>query len=188
MSPFGFHPDARVAAFIDGPNFHAAARQASIDIDYSKLLNHLEMESQFVRAYYYTALPSDPEEFTPVRPLIDWLDNNGYAVSTKPLREFIDPDSGRRRIKGSMSVDIAVDMMMIAPHIDHALLFSGDGDFTRLVQVMQDQGKRVTVVSTRKGDDNISDFLRRQADRFVEVADLASMISRSFRREPAVSR
>ncbi|MBI1249898.1 MAG: NYN domain-containing protein [Alphaproteobacteria bacterium] len=171
------HPKERVAVFIDGANLYSAARGVAVDIDYKKLLSEFRARGRFVRANYYTAIVED-QEFSPIRPLVDWLDYNGYSVITKPAREYMDAN-GRKRFKGDMDVDIAVDMLDAASWCDHAFLFSGDGDFTPLVAAVQRRGVRVTVVSTiRANPPAIADDLRRQADAFLDLADLASLVGR----------
>ena len=133
---------------------------------------------RLIRAYYYTALPED-QEYSPLRPLIDWLDYNGYAVVSKLTREFTDPETGKRRIKGNMDMEIALDMLKLAPQIDHAILFSGDGDFCRLLEDVQGMGVRVTVVSTTKTSPPMAaDALRRMADEFIEMESIRDMITR----------
>jgi uncharacterized LabA/DUF88 family protein len=130
-----------------------------------------------VRALYYTAVLEDTE-FASLRPLIDWLDYNGYTMVTKPAKEFVD-DSGRRRVKGNMDVELAVDVMKLAPTLDHVVLFSGDGDFCALVAAVREKGKRVTVVSTLATQPvMIADTLRRQADQFLDLVDIESQICR----------
>lgn len=169
----------RIALFIDGANLYAASRTLGFDVDYRNLLNYFGSFGYLVRAYYYTAL-LETEEYSPLRPLVDWLGYNGYAVVTKPAKEFTDAN-GRRRIKGNLDVELAVDMLDLAAHgrIDHAVLFSGDGDFRRLVEAVQRLGVRVTVVSSiRVQPSVIADELRRQADGFVELMDLAEHITR----------
>ena len=167
----------RIALFIDGSNLYAAARSLTFDIDYKRLLEVFSSKGNLVRAFYYTALV-DEQEYSPIRPLVDWLDYNGYTMVTKPTKEFTDA-TGRRRIKGNMDIEIAVDMMEMAPHIDHAILFSGDGDFRRLVQAVQAKGVRVSVVSTiRSQPPMVADELRRQADQFIELQDIARDIMR----------
>ncbi len=176
-----FYPTERIALFIDGANLHAAARALQFDIDYKRLLGVFGGKGRLIRAFYYTALLED-QEYSPLRPLVDWLDYNGYTMVTKPTKEFID-SQGRRKIKGNMDIELAIDMMEIAPHVDHIILFSGDGDFRRLVEAVQRQGKRVSVVSTtRSQPPMVADELRRQADSFVELQDLAPQIMRV--REP----
>ncbi|MGA0393703.1 MAG: NYN domain-containing protein, partial [Rhodospirillales bacterium] len=158
-----FNADDRIALFIDGPNLYAAAKSLGFDIDYKNLLESFRRQGRLVRAYYYTALAED-QEYSPIRPLIDWLDYNGYTMVTKPAKEYTD-STGRRRYKGNMSIELAVDMMEMAPNIDHAVLFSGDGDFRQLLEAMQRRGVRVTVISTfRARSPMVSDELRRQAD------------------------
>ncbi|MCF4164376.1 NYN domain-containing protein [Zavarzinia compransoris] len=176
-----FYANERLALFIDGANLFSAARNLGFDIDYRRLLAEFSKRGRLVRAYYYTAL-LEGEEYSPIRPLVDWLDYNGYAVVTKPAKEFTD-SQGRRRIKGGMDIELACDMLDLAPRLDHALLFSGDGGFRRLVEAMQMRGVRVTVVSTvRSNPPMIADELRRQADNFIDLTDLAPLIMR----DPAV--
>src|SRR5499425_1183116 len=165
-----FYATERVGLFIDGANLYAAARALGFDIDYKKLLQLFADKAHLVRAFYYTALIED-QEYSPIRPLVDWLDYNGYTMVTKPTKEFTD-SMGRRRIKGNMDIELAIDMLEMAQHIDHAILFSGDGDFRRLVEAVQRKGVRVSVVSTiRSSPPMVSDDLRRQADNFIELQD-----------------
>src|SRR4249919_819583 len=173
-----FYENERVALFIDGANLYSAARSLGFDIDYRRLLKVFREKGRMVRAYYYTALVED-QEYSPIRPLIDWLDYNGYTMVTKPTKEFTDA-MGRRRIKGNMDIELAIDMLEMAEHIDHAILFSGDGDFRRLVEAVQRKGVRVSVVSTiRSSPPMVSDDLRRQADNFIELQDLAPSVMRN---------
>ena len=167
----------RVAIFIDGASLHAASRALGFDVDYKNLLAYFRRRCHLVRAYYYTAL-LETEDYSPLRPLVDWLGYNGYAVVTKPAKEFTDA-AGRRRVKGNLDIELAVDVLELAPRLDHVVLFSGDGDFRRLVEAVQRRGVRVTVVSTiRTQPAMIADELRRQADAFLDLADLAEHVSR----------
>lgn len=167
----------RCALFIDGANLYAATRNLGFDIDYRSLLQFFSSRSYVVRAYYYSAL-LDTEEYSPLKPLTDWLAYNGFNLVTKTAREFTD-SQGRRRIKGNMDVELAVDMMELAPSLDHVVLFSGDSDFRRLVESVQRRGVRVTVVSSvRTQPPMVADELRRQADTFIELADIAPELTR----------
>ena len=173
-----FFPNERIALFIDGSNLYAAARALGFDIDYKKLLKIFSDVGYLVRAFYYTALVED-QEYSPIRPLVDWLDYNGYKMVTKPAKEYTD-QHGRRKVKGNMDIELAIDMMEIAEKVDHILLFSGDGDFRRLVESVQRRGVRVSVVSTIETQPAmLADELRRQADHFIELSDLAKYIGRT---------
>ncbi len=164
------YPTDRIALFIDGANLYSAARALNVDLDFKKLVASFRDQAVLVRAYYYTAV-IEGEEFSPIRPLVDWLGYNGFSVVTKPIKRFTDAQ-GHTRTKGNMDVEIAVDMIEMAPHLDHMVLFSGDGDFRRLVQAVQARGVRVTVVSTMKSQPPmIADDLRRQADDYIDLAD-----------------
>ena len=179
-----FYPNERVALFIDGANLYATAKSLGFDIDYKRLLALFRQKCQLVRALYYTALAED-QEYSSIRPLIDWLDYNGFTMVTKPTKEFTDA-SGRRKIKGNMDIELAVDAMRLAENLDHIVLFSGDGDFRCLVAALQQKGKRVSVVSTLQTQPPmVADELRRQADQFIDLADLEQLICRDPATRPA---
>lgn len=172
-----FYAEEKVALFIDGSNLYASARALDFDIDYKSLLEWIASQSRLVRAFYYTAL-FDDQEYSPIRPLVDWLDYNGYSMVTKQAKEYVDA-SGRKKIKGNMDIELTVDMMEIADHVDHIMLFSGDGDYRRLIESVQRKGVRVTIVSTIKSSPPmVSDELRRQADHFLDLDLLAPHIQR----------
>jgi uncharacterized LabA/DUF88 family protein len=171
-------PREKVVLFIDGANLYATSKAIGVDIDYRRLLAEFQSKAYLLRAYYYTALVED-QEYSSIRPLIDWLDYNGFTVVTKPAKEFTDA-SGRRKIKGNMDIELCVDALEMSQFYDHLVLFSGDGDFTALVAALQRKGKRVTVVSTLTTQTPmIADDLRRQADFFMDVADLAKIVGRT---------
>ena len=173
-----FYPDEKIALFIDGANLYSAARSMDFDIDYKKLLKVFRARGRLIRAYYYTAI-IERDDYSALRPLMDWLDYNGYHVVTKPAKEFIDRE-GRKRTKGNMDMEIAVDMMTMAKTIDHMVLFSGDGDFSAIVKAVQAQGCRVTVVSSQKTKPPmLADELRRQADNLIELMDMDETIGRA---------
>ncbi len=170
----------RIALFIDGANLYATAKSLGFDIDYRRLLKEFQGKGRLIRAFYYTALIED-QEYSSIRPLIDWLDYNGYSVVTKPTKEFVD-SLGRRKVKGNMDIELAVDAMEMADHLDHIVLFSGDGDFRSLVEAVQRKGVRVSVVSTvMTQPPMIADELRRQADEFVDLSQIAARVGRDAR-------
>jgi uncharacterized LabA/DUF88 family protein len=158
-----FYQDERLALFIDGANLYATAKSLGFDIDYRRLLGFFRKRSRLIRAIYYT---------------IDWLDYNGYRVVTKPAKEFTD-SLGRRKVKGNMDIELAIDVMQLADSLDHIVLFSGDGDFRSLIQAVQAKGKRTSVVSTlTTRPPMVADELRRQTDQFIDLADLREEIGR----------
>jgi uncharacterized LabA/DUF88 family protein len=172
-----FDEREKIALFIDGANLYATAKSLGFDIDYKRLLQEFQSKGYLLRAYYYTAL-ADDQEYSSIRPLIDWLDYNGYTVVTKPTKEFVD-STGRRKINGNMDIELAVHAMEMSDAIDHFVLFSGDGDFRSLVEALQRKGKKVSVLSTLTTQPPmIADELRRQADHFVDLATLRAQIGR----------
>ncbi len=177
-------PTEKIALFIDGANLYATAKSLGFDVDYKRLLREFQSRGNLLRAFYYTAVIED-QEYSSIRPLIDWLDYNGYSVVTKATKEFVD-QTGRRKVKGNMDIELAVDAMELANHIDHMVLFSGDGDFRSLVEAVQRRGVRVTVVSTITSQPPmVADELRRQADFFLDIVDLQSKIGRDPSERPA---
>ena len=177
-----FYKDERLALFIDGSNLYAAAKSLGFDIDYKLLRTEFMRRGKLLRAFYYTAL-LDNEEYSPIRPLVDWLNYNGFTMITKAAKEFTD-SQGRRKVKGNMDIELTVNAMELAPHVDHIVLFSGDGDFRPLVESLQRQGVRVSVVSTvRSQPPMIADELRRQADNFIELEGLMDVVGRPVRED-----
>jgi len=175
----------RIALFIDGANLYATARALGFDVDYKRLLKEFQSRGALLRAFYYTTIIED-QEYTSIRPLIDWLDYNGYTVVTKLTKEFIDA-SGRRKVKGSMNIELAVNAMELADHIDQMVLFSGDGDFRPLLEAVQRRGVHVTVVSTLTSQPPmVADDLRRQADAFVDLAELKAKLGRDPSERPGL--
>lgn len=178
-----FDPREKIALFIDGANLYAASKSLGFDIDYRKLLKCFQQRGYLLRAYYYTALIED-QEYSSIRPLIDWLDYNGYKVVTKPAKEFTD-SMGRRKIKGNMDIELAIDAMEQSEVVDHLVIFSGDGDFTSLVEALQRKGRKVSVVSSLSTQPPmIADDLRRQADYFIDLQTLKSEIGRDPSERP----
>src|SRR6476660_275197 len=174
----------KIALFIDGANLYATAKSLGFDIDYKKLLLEFQSRGNLIRAFYYTAVIED-QEYSSIRPLIDWLDYNGYAVVTKATKEFVD-QTGRRKVKGNMDIELAVDAMELAPHIDHMVLFSGDGDFRSLVESVQRRGVRVTVISTMSTQPPmVADDFRRHAATTTDIVQLRGKIGRDPSERPA---
>ena len=178
-----FDPREKIALFIDGANLYAASRSLGFDIDYRKLLESFGNKGYLLRAYYYTALVED-QEYSSIRPLIDWLDYNGYRVVTKPAKEFTD-STGRRKIKGNMDIELTIDALELSDVVDHYVIFSGDGDFRSLVEALQRRGRKVSIVSTMSSQPPmIADDLRRQADQFIDLMALKAEIGRDPSERP----
>jgi len=175
-----FYKDERLALFIDGANLYSAARALGLEIDFRKLLEEFQTKGRLLRANYYTALLEN-DDYSPIRPLVDWLAYNGFNVIKKAAREFTDRE-GRRRVRGNMDIELTVDMLLAAETVDHIVLFSGDGDFRRLLEAVKAKGVRVTVVSTvQSSPPMIADDLRREADAFIDLADMADRFARPRR-------
>ncbi len=175
-----FYRDERLVLFIDGASLYAAARAVGLEIDFRKLLKEFQSRGRLVRANYYTTVV-ESDDYSPVRPLVDWLAYNGFNVVKKTAREFTDRD-GRKRVRGSMDVELAVDMLEAATYADHIVLFSGNGDFRRLVEAVKAKGVRVSIVSAMTSSPPmITDDLRREADTFIDLVDLGELVARPRR-------
>ena len=175
-----FYRDERLALLIDGANLYASAKALGFDIDYRLLRQEFLNRGKLLRAIYYTALVEN-DDYSPIRPLADWLNYNGFTMVTKAAKEFTD-SQGLKKIKGNMDVELTVDAMELAPHVDHIVLFSGDGNLRPMIESVQRQGVRVSVVSTiRSQPPMIADELRRQCDNFIDLDDLRDAIGRPVR-------
>jgi len=169
----------KIALFIDGTNLYLTAKTLGFEVDFKRLLEEFQSRGTLLRAFYYTVVDED-QEYCSIRPLVDWLDYNGYTVVTKAPKDFLDA-AGRRKVRGNMDVALAVDAMELAQQIDQMVLFSGGGDFRPLVAAIQRRGVHVTVVSTLSTQASmVADELRRQADAFIDLAELRSKVARDF--------
>jgi uncharacterized LabA/DUF88 family protein len=167
----------RIAVFIDGTNLYATARSLDLQIDYKRLLEEFRKRGRLIRVVYYVALLED-EDAPGMRPFLDWLSCNGYRVVTKSPREVVDR-FGHPKVKCNMEIEMTVNVMELVPHLDHVVLVSGDGDLRALVQGVQRKGVRVSVVSTaRTRPAIVANDLRRQADEFIDLADLGPRLER----------
>ena len=170
-----FKSNERIAILIDGPNLYATTRALDISLDFSRILTLFQKQAHLIRALYYTAITED----STLHPMMDWLEYNGFSVITKPAKEYVD-ENGRRRVKGNIEIEIAVDAMRLAPHVDHIIIFSGNGDFTAAVSAIQQLGRRVSVVSTLQTQPAmVSDELRRQVDQFIDIVDIEDKVARA---------
>lgn len=168
----------RTAIFVDGANLAGTSRALGYFVDFKKVLDWVDAEHELVRACYYTAVLEDEDGQEMLRGLRDWLDYNGWQVVKKPAKQFQQPD-GKIKLKGNLDVELVVDMLRLAPRVEQIILFSGDGDFRYAVQAIQELGCRVIVVSSiRTPQSMIADELRRQADRFLDLADMAHILRR----------
>jgi uncharacterized LabA/DUF88 family protein len=168
----------KIALFIDGAKLHSAVRALGFEIDFKKLLEMFESRGSLLRAFYYTTIMEDLE-YCSVRPLIDWLDYNGYTVVTKVAKEFTD-ETGRRRTKGNIDIELAVGALEIAEHVDEIVFFSGEGNLRSLLTALQRRGIKITIVSTLAGaPPMVADELRRQADEFIDLRALEPKLSRT---------
>jgi len=159
----------RTAIFIDGSNLHATTKALHWNMDYKRLRDWLNASYTTTGLNYYTAVRQ--VENNPVVNLVNWLSYNGFRVKSKETKEWVDI-KGHTHVKGNMDIEMAVDALLLAEtnSVDHMLFFTGDGDFRRVVEAIQDKGVTVSVASTLKPP-MIADELRRQADDFVELFD-----------------
>jgi uncharacterized LabA/DUF88 family protein len=148
----------KVGVFFDMSNLYFAARDLGIRVDYTKLLDFLTAGRRLHRAYAYVAVAS--EDSTAI-PFLTWLRRNGFRVVTKSIKRFSDGT-----IKGDLDMELAVDLLTQAPYIDVAVIVSGDGDFTYLVDRAQRLGIRVEIASTPR---NTAIELLEIADRFIDL-------------------
>jgi uncharacterized LabA/DUF88 family protein len=167
-----FSSEQRLAILIDGTNFYGTLNELGFEIDFLRLLAFFRLKGKLVRALYYSAR-ADAEESS-LQQLVEWLAYNGFVLVTKPAREFTNP-LGQRRIRNKMHVELAIDALQLADHVDHVILFTGDGAFRPLVAAIQLRGCVVSIASTLH---MTTDELRRQADHFIDLADLKHFIGR----------
>jgi len=157
----------RVAIFIDGLSLFHTALQLSIEIDYVKLLCHLTNGSRLLRAFFYTGVDISNEK---QQGFLLWMRRNGYRVVAKDIMQ---PAENFK--KSNLNVEIAVDMITLAPYYDTAVLVSGDGDLAYAVNAVSRMGVRVEVVSLQT---TTSESLIDVADCFIDLDSIKAHIQK----------
>lgn len=168
----------RLAIFFDMSNLYFAARDMGIRIDYARLLEFLTAGRRLHRAYAY--LGYNPEDESS-HSFITWLKRNGFRVKTKALRRFEDGST-----KANLDMELAIDLLTQAPHIDVAIVVSGDGDFVNLVDAAQNAGLRIEVAATpRQAATDLMDI----ADQFIDLeANVAAFARADLPPRPTYAR
>lgn len=177
--PIGIMAFEKIAIFIDGWNLAKTSKEyLNKEIDFKKLLDYFSREAYVLRAFYYIGEVQDPEERKRQQSFLTWLKRNGYKVITRPIKTFVD-QNGERKEKADLDVDIAIDMFDLADKVDKVVLFSGDGDFTRLIERIGMKGVKTMVVSHwGRGKGPIDPKLMEAADEFLDLEEIIDEIAK----------
>jgi len=163
----------RLSIFVDGNNMFYAQQKNGWFFDPKRVLSYFteQSEVQLVNAFWYTGLKDSQDQ----RGFRDALINLGYTVRTKVLKEYYDDNSGRYSQKANLDIEIVVDMFNTVEQYDRVVLFSGDGDFERAIELLRSKNTHITVVST---EGMIARELRNATDRYVDLNALRSQIEK----------
>jgi len=171
-----FHTSEKLAVLIDGHALNAFAYGLGMKIDYRKLKVQFARSSKLTSIKYYAGVDFSRGE-NPYVKLLDWLDYNGYRVHIKEARSFVNGD-GERNVKGSVIVDLSIDLVLVARHVDHVVLVSAHGDLTYPILQAKRLGARVTLLSSLNAEGvRPADELRQVADEFIELETLRDELS-----------
>jgi uncharacterized LabA/DUF88 family protein len=182
--PANYSPE-RIGLFIDGADLYSIRRLIGLDIDYLKFLDFFRARGRLVRAYYYTTVIYEPQ-YARLRSQFEWMSYNGFYMVTKPAQETTD-DFGRRHLRNRMDVELATDMMEMAPYLDHIMLVSGAGELRPAVAAVQRRGVHVTLISALNARPPLLDpELHRQADTVEDLRSMAPAIARDPQSAPCV--
>lgn len=160
----------RIGLFIDGISLQHAANVLQMKLDFKRLLQLFQQRGHLVGANYYSVIPPQPAADT-AKPLLDWLSYNGFNVLARSS-----PHAGDAENILSLAVDISVDAMQRAAHLDHVVLISACRELQSLICALKTMGRRVSVVSTMRGH-STPDELRRHADIFLDLEELRPIIA-----------
>jgi uncharacterized LabA/DUF88 family protein len=163
----------RLSIFVDGNNMFYAQQKNGWFFDPRRVLEHFtsEVGTTLVNAFWYTGL-KDPQDQRGFR---DALISLGYTVRTKILKEYYDDSSGRYSQKANLDIEIVVDMFNTVEQYDRVVLFSGDGDFERAIELLRSKNTHITVVST---EGMIARELRNATDRYIDLNELREHIEK----------
>lgn len=163
----------RLSIFVDGNNMFYAQQKNGWFFDPRRVLDYFkgEQNTMLVNAFWYTGL-KDPQDQRGFR---DALISLGYTVRTKILKEYYDDSSGRYSQKANLDIEIVVDMFNTVDQYDKVILFSGDGDFERAIELLRSKNTHITVVST---EGMIARELRNATDRYIDLNDIRDQIEK----------
>ncbi|MEX2239010.1 MAG: NYN domain-containing protein [Dehalococcoidia bacterium] len=159
----------RVGVFVDVPNIIYTADRLRARIDFGKLLDILSAGREMVRASAYAPISDDPTQALETQRFVQPFVDRGYKIVTKPLKRFADGS-----IKANFDVELAMDVLIMADRLDVVCLVSGDGDFRRLVELVESKGVRVEVVAFAQ---STAAELRTSADEFIEMGSILPRIT-----------
>ncbi|MCL2935798.1 MAG: NYN domain-containing protein [Trichodesmium sp. St16_bin2-tuft] len=163
----------RLSIFVDGNNMFYAQQKNGWFFDPRRVLEYFNKpEVKLINAFWYTGL-KDPQDQRGFR---DALISLGYTVRTKILKEYYDDVSGRYSQKANLDIEIVVDMFNTVDQYDEVVLFSGDGDFERAIELLRSKNTHITVVST---EGMIARELRNATDQYVDLNDIRDQIEKA---------
>ena len=158
----------RVGIFVDVPNLLYGAERGDRAIDVGKLLQYLTRQRELIRATAYAPVSDNPAEPVEQQRFVAPFVPHPYRIVTKSLKRFADGS-----IKGNFDVEMAIDMVLMADRIDVACIVSGDADFAKVVEILQQQGVRVEVIAFANSS---SVEMRALADEFIELGTIAAQL------------
>ncbi len=163
----------RISIFVDGNNMFYAQQKNGWFFDPRKVIDYFSEESGFmlINAFWYTGLKDSQDQ----RGFRDALISLGYTVRTKILKEYYDDSSGRFSQKANLDIEIVVDMFNTVDQYDRVVLFSGDGDFERAIELLRSKNTHITVVST---EGMIARELRNATDRYLDLNEIRPCIEK----------
>jgi uncharacterized LabA/DUF88 family protein len=153
----------RLGIFVDVPNIMYAAERLRAKLDFGKVLRFITNGRELVRASAYAPISDDPQERLESQKFVEPFVDHGYRIVTKPLKRYADGS-----IKANFDVELAIDVMTMSDRLDIVALVSGDGDFRRLVELVESKGVRVEVVAF--GQSTAAE-LRAVADTYVDLSE-----------------
>ena len=163
----------RLSIFVDGNNMFYAQQKNGWFFDPRRVLEYFTKEPQLmlINAFWYTGLKDSQDQ----RGFRDALISLGYTVRTKILKEYYDDNSGRYSQKANLDIEIVVDMFNTVDQYNRVVLFSGDGDFERAIELLRSKNTHITVIST---EGMIARELRNVTDRYIDLNDIRDRIEK----------
>ena len=163
----------RLGVFVDVPNLIYGAERGEgaptgSSVHMGKLLDYLRDGRELIRATAYAPVSDDPGEPVEQQRFVAPFVPHDYRIVTKPLKRFADGS-----IKGNFDVEMALDMVTMAERLDVVALVSGDADFSRAVELLQERGVRVEVVAFG-GSTSIE--MRALADHYIDVGTVMDRV------------
>lgn len=174
--------------FIDASNIHYYLVKADWRIDWKKFKEYCEKRYDSPKFFYYEGVPSKSQYFDihPDEGIAQFIEAKknklnyfkvlkgiSFKVRHKPVGRVYDNTAGEFKYKCNFDVELTIDALDGLDNYQIFVLFSGDGDFVKLIKYLKGKKKKTVVIAP---SERLSWNLERAANQIIYLEDLKDKI------------